>query len=241
MRRGVAWIRLARPATGNRLDAELQTALADACATASARDDVSVIVLAAQGAMFCSGLPVGLAWTPAEWPDAVGAVAGLTKPVIAVIGGEARGWGVALALACDLRIASRAARFVLPETHSGLLPGGGVTQRLTRMVGPARALELLLVRPRLTAAEAVSWGVVQAVVSPTSLDAAATRLAKRVAARGPIALRFAKEAVTRALDLPLDDGMRLEHDLYALLQTTSDRREGIGAFLARRAPRFHAR
>ena len=201
VRDGVAWMTLARPASGNRLDAELLGALVEGSAAAEDDDGVRVVVLAAEGPAFSLGLPRACRWPERSWPDGVGAVAGLTKPVIAAIQGAALGWGLALALACDLRLASTTAVLALPALGERRFPGGGVTQRLPRMIGTARAL----------------------------------------AAKGPLALRLGKEAVVRALDLPLADGIRLEHDLYVLLQTTADRRAGIEAFLARRKPRFGGR
>ena len=240
-RDGVAWVTLARPQVGNRCDAELLGALVDACATVEHADDVVAVALQSQGSAFSAGLPAGEAWPDAACPDGIGALAALTKPVIAAVQGEASGWGFALALACDVRIASSAASFVLPEVGEGRLPGGGATQRLARMVGSARALELVLLGKRLPARKAAAWGIVSRVVPPRSLAPTVAEAARRLAARGPLALGLAKEAVGRALDLPLADGIRLEHDLYVLLQTTADRRAGVRSFLARRTPRFRGK
>jgi enoyl-CoA hydratase/carnithine racemase len=237
----VAWLTLARPATRNRCDAELLGALVAACDEIEHADAARVVVLAARGPTFSAGLPVGCAWPDASWPDGIGALARLGKPVIAALHGEVLGWGLALALACDVRVAATDAVLALPETGSAALPGGGVTQRLPRMVGVARALELVLLGTRLRAVDAAGWGLVAAVVPSGRLRATAARLAAQLAARGPLALRLAKEAVIRALDLPLADGLGLEHDLYVLLQTTADRREGVRAFLGRRRPGFTGR
>jgi enoyl-CoA hydratase/carnithine racemase len=241
VRGGVVWLTLARPALQNRLDAEMAAALAEACATAEATDGADAVVVAARGHVFSAGLPRGCGWPEDRWPDAVGAVAGLGKPVVAAIQGDALGWGLALALACDLRIAASGATFALPEVREGHLPGGGVLQRLARMVGPARTLDLALLGTRLSAARAAEWGLVSTVVEPGRLEAAVEETARALAGRAPLALRLAKEAVTKGLDLTLADGMRLEHDLYVLLQITEDRREGIRAFLERRTPRFRGR
>jgi enoyl-CoA hydratase/carnithine racemase len=235
MRDGIAWITLARPATGNRCDPELLAALADACATVEHAPEAAVAVLRAQGASFCAG---GEPVADGSSPDGIAALASLGKPVVAAIQGEASGLGFAVALACDLRIASTGASFVLPEVTEGTLPGGGATQRLARMIGTARALELVLLGTRLTARQAEAWGIVSHVTRPAELGTAVADVAGGLAARGPLALRLAKEAVVRALDLPLADGIRLEHDLYVLLQTSADRRAGIRAFLERRRPRF---
>jgi len=241
VRDGVAWMTLGRPASGNRLDAELLGALGEASAAAEDDDGVRVVVLAAEGRAFSLGLPRACRWPERSWPDGVGALGGLTKPVIAAIQGAAVGWGLALALACDLRIASTAAVFALPELGERRFPGGGVTQRLPRMIGTARAMELVLLGTRLPAATAAAWGLVSAAVAPARLASTVEETARALVAKGPLALRLGKEAVVRALDLPLADGIRLEHDLYVLLQTTADRRAGIEAFLARRKPRFGGR
>jgi enoyl-CoA hydratase/carnithine racemase len=241
VRDGVAWLTLARQGSGNRLDAALLGALAEACETAEDADDARVVVLAARGAAFSLGLPRGCRWPEPGWPDGVAALAAVTKPVIAAIQGEALGWGLALALACDLRIAASGAELALPEVAEGGFPGGGATQRLARMLGTARALDLVLLGTRVGAAQAAEWGLVSTVVARGDLDAAVREVARALAARGPVALRLAKEAVVRALDLPLADGIRLEQDLYVLLQTTEDRGEGIRAFLERRRPRFSGR
>ena len=241
MRDGVAWLTLARAATGNRLDAELCAALVEACEIVDDAGDVRVVVLAGAGRAFCLGLRRGCAWLERSWPDPVAAVAAVGKPVIAALHGETSGWGLALALACDLRVAATDAVLQLREVRQGRLPGGGVTQRLPRIVGVARALELVLLGTALTASGAVEWGLVRASVVPARLHETVAELAATLAARGPLALRLAKEAVVRALDAPLADGIRLEQDLYVLLQTTADRGEGVRAFLDRRRPRFGGR
>jgi len=236
----VATVTLARPATGNVLDEAMMQGLAAAAESLADREHLCAVVLRAHGRAFSLGLPPAVRWPPRAWADGIGAVARLPMPVVAAVRGEARGWGVALALACDLRIVARGAGLSLPETGAGTLPGGGTTQRLTRLVGPARAADLVLLGRRVTGREAVEWGLATRAVVAGGVDATAARLAGALARRGPVALRYAKEAVLRALDLPLADGVRLEHDLYVLLQTTADRREGVRAFIERRPPRFEA-
>ncbi len=238
---GIARLRLARPRTGNALDAELLGALADACESVEHDDRVRVVLLSAAGDDFCVGLPPRVAWPPAAWADGVAAVAGLTRPVVASLQGAVHGWGLALALACDLRVAAATATFRVACVPQGRLPGGGLTQRLTRIVGPSRALAMLLLGEPVPSRTGVAWGLASRAVAPTRLDAAADELARGLAERAPLALRLGKEAVIRALDLPLADGLRLEHDLYVLLQTTADRAEGVRSFLARRAPRYEGR
>ncbi len=238
---GVGRLTLACPGTRNRLDLPVVQALVDACAAIAVDPDVHVVMLDAAGPDFSLGLPADRAWLDPTWPDPVAAVAALPQPVVAAIDGEARGWGFALALACDLRIATTRAFLSAPDLVEGRSPGGGLTQRLPRIVGVGRTAALLLLGQRLDAREALAWGLVAEVTPPSALGRAVDASVRALAARGPIALRYAKEAVRRALDLPLDDGVRLEHDLYVLLQTTADRREGVAAFRARRRPRFRAR
>jgi enoyl-CoA hydratase/carnithine racemase len=236
----VAIVTLARPATGNLLDDAMMRGLAEAAESLAERTRLCAVVLRARGGTFSLGLPARVAWPPRTWADGLAAIARLPMPVVAAVRGEARGWGMALALACDLRIVATGATLSLPEAGIGRLPGGGVTQRLTRLVGPGRAADLVLLGRRLTGRDAVAWGLATRVVATARVDAAAAGLAAVLARRGPIALRYAKEAVLRALDLPLAAGVRLEHDLYVLLQTTADRREGVRAFIERRPPRFEA-
>jgi enoyl-CoA hydratase len=237
----IATVTLARPATGNALDDAMMHGLVEAAGTLAGRDDLGAAIVRAEGRVFSRGLPAGVAWPPAAWPDGVDAVARMPMPVIAAVRGDASGWGLALALACDLRVVARGARLSSPEATAGGLPGGGTTQRLARLVGPGRAAAFLLLGERLTGYQAAAWGLATQAVAPAAVEGAARRLAGRLAAQGPLALRYGKEAVLRALDLPLADGVRLEHDLYVLLQTTADRSEGVRAFRARRRPRFEGR
>lgn len=208
--------------------------LLDACEALG--DDAAVRVLVLDGAAGA------FAASAADGPTPLApAVAALSLPVVACLDGPVCGAGVGLALACDLRLATPGTRLLLDEAAHGLLPVGGVTQRLPRLIGPARALEMLLLGRPVPARTALAWGLVHRVVPRARLGASATALARDLAARAPVAMRYAKEAVLRALDLPLADGIALEHDLYVLLQTTADRREGVRAFLAKRRPRFGGR
>lgn len=237
--RGVAWITLDRPRRGNRIDLAAAQALCDAAAAVELDDDVAVVVLRARGASFCLGVDRGGPWERQH--DWVEAVARLTRPVIAAINGDAVAEGLELAMACDLRIAARSARFCLPQLIAGRLPSHGATQRLPRLVGRMRALDLLLSGRAVRAAEAEAMGLVSRTVAAAHLEAAVRREVAALCRKGPIALRLAKEAVLKSFDLTLDQGIRLEHDLYALLQTTADRAEGVRAFLEKRKPRFLGR
>jgi enoyl-CoA hydratase/carnithine racemase len=238
---GIAWMTLARPESHNRLDDEMLGALVEGCAQIEDMADVRVVIVAARGPVFSAGLPRGCGAPDPAWPRGVEAVAAISRPVIAALQGGATGWGMALALACDLRVAAAHAVLAVRGAERGWFPGGGVTPRLARIVGVARTFELVLLGARLDAARALEWGLVSAVVESSGLRPAVEDLARALERRGPLALRLGKEAVLRSLDLPLADGMRLEEDLYVLLQTTADRREGVRAFLRGRAPRFGAR
>jgi len=160
------------------------------------------------------------------------------QPIIAAIRGYAFGGGLELALACDIRIAGDDARLGLTEIDLAIIPGGGGTQRLPRLVGRGRALEMILSGARIDAREALRIGLVERVVPAAEVLASALALAKTLAAKAPVALRYAKEAVVKGLELPLADGLRLEQDLATLLRTTEDRIEGAKAFLEKRKPRF---
>ena len=159
------------------------------------------------------------------------------QPIIAAIRGYAFGGGLELALACDIRIAADDAQLGLTEINLAIIPGGGGTQRLPRLVGRGKALEMILTGARISAAEALRIGLVERVVPAAS----AATLARTIAEKAPIALRYAKEAVVGGLALPLADGLRLEGDLSTLLRTTEDRMEGARAFLEKRKPSWGGR
>ncbi len=241
--RPVSRIVLARPATGNAADLRLVRELADACERLRDEPDVRVVVLVAEGDDFCrgwSGEMVSEGLT-IERPgtDPFGPLAGLPQPVIAAIQGACVSAGLEIALACDVRIAAEGASFSQPETEHGLIPLAGGSQRLPRAVGRGRALAMLLTGEVLDAQEAQRAGLVMGVVAREALHREVESLAGRVAARGPIALKYAKEAVHRGLDMTLNQALRYENDLTVILQTTEDRAEGVRAFLeGRRPPQF---
>ena len=236
---GVAWLRLDRPAAGNRVTLDLAQALCDAVEDIEADDSVGVVALTAAGPSFCLGVEDGGAWE--ERADWVAAVGRLTRPVVAVIQGDALAEGLELALACDLRVASTRARLALPQLGEGRLPRHGGTQRLPRLVGRSRALDLLLTGRHVAGRAAEAMGLVSRSVPPAGLARAADALVRALRDKAPIALRYAKEAVVQGGDLTLDQGIRLEEDLYVLLQTTEDRRAGVEAFLAKRRPVFRGK
>ena len=233
---GIAWLRLARPTAGNRVTLDLAQAVCDAVEDIEADDRTAVVALTADGPSFCVGVEDGGAWEArVDWVAAIGR---LTRPVVAVIQGDALAEGLELALACDLRVASTRARLALPQLAEGRMPRHGGTQRLPRLVGRSRALDLLLTGRQVTGRAAEAMGLVSRSVPPQGLTRAADELVRTLRDKGPVALRYAKEAVVKGGDLTLDQGIRLEEDLYVLLQTTDDRRAGVEAFLAKRRPVF---
>jgi len=225
-------ITLNRPEAGNAINQQLAQEIGEVCQQINQDDEVRVVVVTGTGDTFCRGselaVPCGV----------VAAVAGLEQPVIAAINGDAIGQGLELALSCDIRIAVNEARMGFPQVTTGLIPMDGGTQRLSRIVGRGKALELLFTGEIISAGEALDIGLVNKVVDRETLISEAEALAEHLAGKAPIALRYVKEAVSKGLDLTLEQGLRLEADLYFLLHTTTDRTEGIRAFQEKRSPDF---
>jgi enoyl-CoA hydratase len=166
------------------------------------------------------------------------AVDSFPKPVIAMVNGYCLGGGCELALACDIRVASDKASFGQPEINLGIIPGGGGTQRLTRLVGEGKAMEMILTGEIISADEALRIGMVNHVVPADQLEAKTMEIANRIAEKSPIALRLAKEAVQLASRSNLDEGLRREVDLFALCFSSEDKDEGVKAFLEKRKADF---
>jgi enoyl-CoA hydratase len=163
------------------------------------------------------------------------------KPVIAAVNGYALGGGCELALACHLRLASESARFGLPEVKLGICPGYGGTQRLARLIGKGRALQLILTAEMIDAAEAYRIGLVNRVVPAAELSGAAEGMLRQMLAQGPIAVMLAIDAVNRGLESTLDEGLQIEASHFGLLAATEDMREGMRAFLEKRQAAFQGR
>jgi enoyl-CoA hydratase/carnithine racemase len=208
--------------------------LAEICQNIHEDDDVYVVTLTGSGDVFCRGDEGDI--TEAYHPTV--AIADIEQPVIAAINGDALDIGLEIVLSCDIRIASAKARFVMPQVAEGFVPSEGGTQRLPRIIGRGKALELLLTGITITASEALEMGLVSRIVPPGALAGEVTKLAETIAAKGPIALRYLKEAVLKGMDMTLEQGLKLEADLYFLLHTTSDRTEGITSFLEKRTPKY---
>jgi len=245
---GVATVTLDRPDVLNAMNEPMRRELTECFTRLAADDGVRVVVITGAGERaFSAGAdirefvepPVPVRFREArKRVDFRAVMDRCPQPLIAAIRGYALGGGLELALACDLRIAAEDAQLGLTEITLAIIPGGGGTQRLPRLVGRGKALELILTGARIGAPEALRIGLVERVVPPGEVLAAAQELARALAARAPVALRYAKEAIVRGLELPLAEGLQLENDLATLLRTTEDRLEGARAFLEKRSPRF---
>ena len=234
-------IALDRPDAGNRVTEPLALAFIDAINGVVEDDDVSVVVVAGSGGIFSLGADATLAEIGPESAARRGvaaAVGRLAKPAIAAINGDAIGQGLELALACDLRVMAEDARLALDQIAHGELPWDGGTQRLPRLLPRTVAAEMLLLGRALTAEEALKFGLVSHVVPAAEVEPRAMELATQLANAAPIANAYAKEAILAGMDLPLDQALRLEADLAVLLHASSDRDEGIRAFLEKRPPKF---
>ncbi len=227
----IACVALSRPDEGNTVNSLMSQELGEVCDRINQDDGVYVVVITGAGGTFCAG-GEDISGGPAV------AIAGIDRPVIAAINGDALGEGLEIALSCDIRLASNNARLGLPQVTRGRIPLDGGTQRLPRIVGRGKALELLLTGDIITAEDALEMGLVSRVLPPEVLEKEALKLAETIAAKGPIALRYLKEAVNEGMDMTLEQGLRLEADLYFLLHTTADRTEGIQAFREKREPKF---
>ncbi len=246
----VAVITLDRPGTGNVIDWEVAQDLQDACLQANQDNEVYFVVLTANGDAFCRGselerlaasgvkLDAAIATVNNARVEAAAAVAAIDRPVIAAVNGDALGQGLELALAADVRIAASSAHFGFPAVKSGLVPADGGTQRLPRVIGKGRAFEFILGSETIGAEEALGIGLVSQVLPVADVLPKALEFARNGATKAPIALRYVKEAINKGMDLTLDQGLRLEADLYFLIHTTADRTEGIHAFLEKRKADF---
>jgi enoyl-CoA hydratase len=242
----IAKITLNHPSDGNTINIQMSQALSAACQEANEDDTIYVVIITGSGKYFSKGNKLeqsrnkqkSLNRDIALMCHAADAVGSIAKPVIAMINGDAFGQGLEIALACDIRLASSTAHFAFLDVAKGVIPADGGTQRLARIVGKGKALELILTAATIDAIEAEKIGLVSKIVDPDSLSAEVDSLAAALATKAPIALRYIKEAVNKGTDMTLEQGLRLEADLYFLLHTTSDRTEGIRAFQQKRAPEF---
>jgi enoyl-CoA hydratase/carnithine racemase len=247
----IAYVTVNRPKVLNALNTptwtDLQTAFEDAKADASVR---GVILTGAGDKAFIAGADISeLAHVDAYEAEessrfgqsVLDLIENIGKPVIAAINGFALGGGCETAMACTMRIAVEHARFGQPEVKLGLLPGGGGTQRLPRLVGKGRALQLILTGETISAQEAYRIGLVNEVVPAADLIARAETILKRISANAPIAVKFSLEATNKGMDTSQAEGFALEASYFGICAATEDKKEGTSAFLEKRAPQFHGR
>jgi len=236
---GVGTIRLDRPPM-NALDGRVQAELAAAAREASERRDVRAVVVYGGPKVFAAGADIKemQAMSYADMVERIatlqaglGSLAGVPKPTIAAVTGYALGGGLEVALACDFRVAGDNARLGVPEIQLGIIPGGGGTQRLPRLVGPARAKDMIFTGRHVRADEALAIGLVDEVVPPDEVYAAAVRRAARFATGPALALRAAKAAVDLGLGVDLETGLALERQVFAGLFATEDRATGMASFV----------
>jgi len=246
----VATVRINRPEKRNALNAVVRRELVEVLDALRDDDEVRVVIITGEGdRAFIAGADISefAERSPIEQREAMGGrrpfeeIAAFDKPTIAMINGFALGGGCEIALACDLRIAARSARLGQPEIRLGLLPGGGATQRLPRLVGPGRAMRLILTGELIDATEAERIGLVDWVVEDADLRVKTMEIARGLAALSPVALALAKAAVRAASEAPLSAGLAHERDLFVTAFASEDRVEGVRAFLEKREPRFTGR
>jgi enoyl-CoA hydratase len=249
---GILTLTVDRPEKLNALNAAVLETLDGRLADAQNEPDLRCLVITGAGEKaFIAGADIGelARLTPLAGREqarrgqaVLDRLENLPIPSIAAINGYAYGGGLELALACTMRVASENAKMGLPETSLGILPGYGGTQRLARLLGKAKAAELILTAEKgLTAAEAGRLGLVNRVVAPGQALAAAMDLARAIAKNGPIACRYALEAIRRGIEMPLPEALSYEATLFGLCASTEDMKEGMKAFLEKRPARFTGR
>jgi enoyl-CoA hydratase len=246
----VAILTVNRPDKLNALNEQVRVDMLAALAQIETDDSVGVVVITGAGEKsFIAGADIGefAGRTPFDQRHAMRSprifdiMASFPKPVIAMINGFCLGGGCELALSCDFRIASEKARFGQPEIKLGLIPGGGGTQRLSRLVGTGHALRLVLSGDMIDAAEAKSIGLVEMVFSAEELRAKTLEIANRIAGMSPLTLKVAKEAVRSSEKMSVEEGVNYERDLFCLCFSTADKEEGVKAFLEKRPPQWTGR
>jgi len=236
---GVGTIRLDRPKM-NAINTQLRTELQEAAEQARDRDDVRSVVLYGGERVFAAGADITemadmayadvVGWG-AQLQEAFKVVARLPKPVVAAVNGYALGGGFELALTADFRVMGERAKVGVPEIQLGIIPGAGGTQRLTRLVGPARAKSMVFTGRHVAGPEALALGIADAVVPDADVYQAAHEMAAHYAAGPAVALRAAKQAIDDGLELDLDAGLRLESALFTGLFATQDQKAGMASFL----------
>lgn len=242
----ITTITLNHPETRNRIDADIFTGLSNALLRFRDDPEALVAIVTASGEAFSDGahhekLLIPWAEGSIEVPPNITRGLEIWKPLIAAVNGPARGGGVEIALACDIRILSETATLQLPEAGRGLIPGWGGTQRLPRMVSPAKAAEIIFLGVPMSAEEAYRLGLVNKVVAPNELLPTANQWAAKICEKGPLAIRRAKEAMIRGRDMNLQDGLRLELAFFEEMLHSEEYQEGLRSLAEGRRPKYKAR
>jgi enoyl-CoA hydratase len=245
---GVRLLRLHRPEARNALNMKLRRELVRCISQATDDTQVRAVVIAGDERAFAAGADIkemaGAGTVEMMERDVLRlwrATASCTKPVIAAVRGYALGGGCELALLCDIVVASETARFGQPEIRIGIIPGGGGTQRLVGALGKHRAMKYLLTGAMFSGREAFEMGLASEVVADEQVEPRALELAREIAGLSPLAVQQLKDVALRGMDLPLDAGLALEQKALHLLFSTEDQKEGMAAFIEKRAPQFRGR
>ena len=242
----IAIITFNRPEARNAVNNQVRAEFTAAIAEVEADDDIKVLILTGSGKAFVSGVDIKefSKTTPYHAHNLFRLgerVEKLPKPVIAAGNGFSLGGGNEIALGCDIIIASERAKFGQPELNIGIIPGGGATQRLPRMIGVCRAKELIFTSDIITAEEAFNLGMINRVVPEDQLMPTAKEIAKKIATKSPAALKLAKQAINYGMQTNLESGLKYEYELYSLSLGLEDKVEGVNAFLEKRPPKFVGR
>ncbi len=246
----IAWLTFNRPEVMNAISEELLIETKEAISQVERDSGILVLLVTGAGKAFMAGADIGALarmspYDVHKWNhlivDDLNDLERLRKPVIAAINGFALGGGLELAMACDIRIASEKAKLGLPEVKLGIIPGAGGTQRLPRIVGKGRALELLFTGKMIDAQEAYRIGLVNKVVPPEQITKAAEDMANEIIANGPIALQMVKDAVLIGSELPLEAAIEYGHKNAVTIFTTEDAREGLNAYVEKRPPHWQGK
>lgn len=244
---GILWARLNRPEALNAINEEVVEGLERLVEIVRRERDVRVVVITGSGKAFCAGADIKMflrsdIFTVREIIERLGkaleAFEDLDVPVIAAVNGLALGGGCEMVMACDIVIASEKASFGQPEINIGVIPGAGGTQRLARLIGWKRAMELCLTGDRISAEEAERHGLVNRVVKAEELEEEVRSLAKKISEKSPHAVMLIKQAINRGFKMGLKDGIAYERDLFALSFSSEDAKEGLTSFVEKRKAEF---